>query len=246
VGDVISFEEAFMNRCRKTGASGREAGEGPIRNELEALLAFLGPDRKLAGERYTLIRRRLVRLFEWRSLAFAEDLADEAIIRVARRIAEGVELRSADTFAYVCGVAHLVSNEVLLHRAARERTEPRAEPAQRLPSEFEDELWIALEETSFPELAEELRPLEEGEEIPEMEEIGRAIGEIYGQISKLIAEQPGDPAAKETVRRLRERLRVLQREEAEAMERRFRSQLLFDPRKGRDAIARAERLLGKL
>ncbi len=239
-----------MNRQRKIGASGRKTREEQIRNELEALVAFLGPDRDLAGERYTMIRRRLVRLFEWRGLAFAEDLADETITRVARRIAEGVELRSVDPFAYFCGVAHWVSKE-LLRRAARERAgleapfhakESSAEPMQRVPPELEwEELWSGLEETTFSKPAEELRPLAGGEGIPDMEEIVQEIGDIYGQLSKLVA----DPAAKEAVRQLRERLRALQREEAEAMERQFRSQLLFDPQKGRDALARAERLLSK-
>lgn len=108
------------------------------REELEALLKHLDPDREQAGERYEEIRRRLVRLFEWRGCASPEDLADETINRVARRMAEGVELRSADPYGYFCGVAHLVYKEVL-RRSARERTalesgdwlpEPAEEPAE--------------------------------------------------------------------------------------------------------------------
>ena len=38
---------------------------------------------------------------------------------MARRLAEGVELRSSDPYGYFCGVAHLVYKEVL-RRAARE------------------------------------------------------------------------------------------------------------------------------
>ena len=78
-----------------------------------------------------------------------------------------------------------------------------------------------------------------------MAEIAREIGGIYRQISSATSKQSGNPAAKEAVHQLRERLRALQQEEAEAMERRFRTQLLFDPQKGRDALARAERLLGR-
>ena len=52
-------------------------------------------------------------------LRLPEDLADETINRVARRLAGGVELRSADPYGYFCGVAHLVYKEVL-RRAARE------------------------------------------------------------------------------------------------------------------------------
>jgi DNA-directed RNA polymerase specialized sigma24 family protein len=89
-------------------------------DEFEALLAQLDPDRERAGERYEMIRRKLVRFFEWRGCSGAEDLADETINRVARRLQEGVELRSSDPYGYFCGVAHLVYKEVL-RRASRER-----------------------------------------------------------------------------------------------------------------------------
>jgi RNA polymerase sigma factor (sigma-70 family) len=85
----------------------------------ESLLTQLDPERERAGELYETIRRKLVRLFEWRGCSSPEDLADETINRVARRLAEGVELRSNDPYGYFCGVAHLVYKEVL-RRAARE------------------------------------------------------------------------------------------------------------------------------
>ncbi len=113
----------------------KERPEGLTREGLEALLAHLGPDRNKAGEKYEEIRRRLVRLFEWRGCPSPEDLTDETINRVARRMAEGVELRSADPYGYFCGVAHLVYKEVL-RRANRERTA------------FESDAWL-------PEPAEE-------------------------------------------------------------------------------------------
>lgn len=88
---------------------------------LEALLAHLDPDRDRAGERYEEIRRRLIRLFEWRGCASPEDLADETFNRVARRMAEGVQMKSSDPYGYFCGVAHLYYKEVL-RNALRERT----------------------------------------------------------------------------------------------------------------------------
>jgi DNA-directed RNA polymerase specialized sigma24 family protein len=90
------------------------------REGFDALLASLDPDRDRAAEKYETIRRKLIRLFEWRGCEFPEDLADETINRVARRMAEGVEVRSADPFGYFCGVAHLVYKEVW-RRAAREQ-----------------------------------------------------------------------------------------------------------------------------
>lgn len=90
-----------------------ERSEGLTREALDALLDALGPDREQAGAQYETIRRKLVRLFEWRGCAFPDELADETINRVARRMAGGVELRSSDPFGYFCGVAHLVYKEVL-------------------------------------------------------------------------------------------------------------------------------------
>jgi DNA-directed RNA polymerase specialized sigma24 family protein len=93
---------------------------GLTRESFDLLLAQLGPDRERAGELYEGIRRRLIRLFEWRGCACPEDLADETFNRVARKLAEGVELHSADPYSYFCGVAHLRFKEVS-RSAARER-----------------------------------------------------------------------------------------------------------------------------
>lgn len=104
---------------RGEGASRPERLQGLTPEGFEVLLAQLDPERERAGELYETIRHKLVRLFEWRGCASPEDLADETINRVARRLAEGVELRSSDPYGYFCGVAHLVYKEVL-RRAARE------------------------------------------------------------------------------------------------------------------------------
>jgi len=93
---------------------------GLTKEGLEALLASLGPDLEQAGQRYEQIRRKLIRLFEWRGCASPEDLADETINRVARRLAGGLQVRSDDPYAYFCGVAHLLYKEVL-RQQARER-----------------------------------------------------------------------------------------------------------------------------
>lgn len=98
---------------------GKRDGNGLTPEELEALLAQLHPDRERAAEMYETIRRKLIRLFEWRGCAFPEDLADETINRAARRMAEGVKLHSSDPFGYFCGIAHLLCKEHL-RRAVRE------------------------------------------------------------------------------------------------------------------------------
>jgi DNA-directed RNA polymerase specialized sigma24 family protein len=112
-------------------------GSGMTHEEFEALLAQLDPDRERAGELYVTIRRKLVRLFEWRGCAAPEDLADETMNRVARRLAEGIELRSSDPYGYFCGVAHLLYKESL-RRAAREQR-ILAEGGAWAPVAFDDD-----------------------------------------------------------------------------------------------------------
>jgi RNA polymerase sigma factor (sigma-70 family) len=98
----------------------------------DALMASLGPDRDQAAERYLEIRRNLVRLFEWRGCATPNELADEAINRCAKRIAEGEEIR--DVPSYAIGVARMLLRE-RSHGPGREAPlesvpEPRVTPPE--------------------------------------------------------------------------------------------------------------------
>lgn len=104
--------------------------------EFETLLAQLDPDRERAAEMYELMRRKLVRLFEWRGCPFPEDLTDETLDRVARRLAEGVQPQSS-LYAYVCGVAHLLYKETLRRLSREQRALERGDWPP--PSVEEDE-----------------------------------------------------------------------------------------------------------
>lgn len=112
---------------------------GLTREGFEALLASLGSDPEQAAQRYEQIRRKLIRLFEWRGCACPEDLADETINRVARRMGGGLQVHADDPYAYFCGVAHLLYKEVLRQQARERRVleggDWRPEPA---PAEDEE------------------------------------------------------------------------------------------------------------
>lgn len=86
---------------------------------LEALLDALGPHREHAAKTYERIRSRLVQLFRWRGCREPEELVDETLNRVARKLQEGLEIRAEDPFRYIIGVAHKVFHEVLRHDARR-------------------------------------------------------------------------------------------------------------------------------
>lgn len=128
-------------------------------DDYHRLLALLGSDGN--GERrYGELRARLVRLFEWRGARFPEDLADETLGRVARRLGDGIEIRADDPFRYVCGVAHLVFKESLrrerLNNPLDEAPEPVAQP--ELPDLDPDERVEALR-TCLESLGETQRQL---------------------------------------------------------------------------------------
>ncbi len=80
------------------------------REGLDRFLARLDPDRERAGEKYQNLHRKLVKLFEWRSAPCAENLADEAIDRVIRKLDE-VDIHEVSS--YVLGVAQNVLKESL-------------------------------------------------------------------------------------------------------------------------------------
>jgi DNA-directed RNA polymerase specialized sigma24 family protein len=75
------------------------------------ILPLLDPDPTIAGERYELVRARLIRLFEWHGYGAADELADRTIDRVAGKLASGEIVRSEDVYRYFAGVARLVGLE---------------------------------------------------------------------------------------------------------------------------------------
>lgn len=74
----------------------------------DALLAWLDPDREQAGQKYEDIRRRLIKIFTCRGCATPEDLADESINRVMRRLNDIREEYTGDRALYFFGVANRV------------------------------------------------------------------------------------------------------------------------------------------
>lgn len=83
----------------------------------DTLMAALDHDRDVAGEKYEDLRRRLTDLFAWEGCDQPDELADEALNRLARKLVEGVAIPHLDR--YVFGIARFVVQEDL--RARRNR-----------------------------------------------------------------------------------------------------------------------------
>jgi DNA-directed RNA polymerase specialized sigma24 family protein len=71
----------------------------------EQLLDWLDSEREKAGLKYEDIRLRLIRIFSWRGVNCAEELADDTINRVLSKIATVTPSYSGDPALYFYGVA---------------------------------------------------------------------------------------------------------------------------------------------
>ena len=80
-------------------------------SSFDRFLANLDSDRDRAGQKYEALRNRLVKFFEWRACRFADDLADETLDRVARKVDKGEQIN--DYINYSFGVARLLYLEAV-------------------------------------------------------------------------------------------------------------------------------------
>ena len=100
----------------------------------DALLDWLGPEREQAGQKYELIRKRLIKIFTSRGCYEPEDLADETINRVIKRLNEIEGDFSGDQARYFYGVANKVHLEYL--RRKQVPAPPPPQDSARVEAEF--------------------------------------------------------------------------------------------------------------
>lgn len=109
---------------------------GLTKQEFDQLLAWLDPDPDLAAERYEAIRQRLITIFLSRQCDEAEDLADETINRVAKKVKDLKDDYVGEPARYFHGVAKKVFLEYrrlrnrpiyIIQPASREELEPYLE-----------------------------------------------------------------------------------------------------------------------
>lgn len=103
----------------------------PTQDEFDELLKWLDSDRDRAAERYEQIRRHLIRVFVTRGCTEAEDLADETINRVAKKMPELRAAYVGNPESYFHGVAKNVAHEYLRKRGRAIPTQAEPEPTSR-------------------------------------------------------------------------------------------------------------------
>jgi DNA-directed RNA polymerase specialized sigma24 family protein len=88
------------------------------KSSFDNFLALLDSDRNRAGQKYESLRIKLVKFFEWRACQFADNLADQTLDRVARKIDSGEKID--DYLHYTFGVARFLYMETV-KKNTRER-----------------------------------------------------------------------------------------------------------------------------
>jgi DNA-directed RNA polymerase specialized sigma24 family protein len=124
------------------------------------LLAILDPDPETAGGKYEKLRGRLVKFFELRGSFISDELADETLNRLARKIDEGEEIEK-NVFALSLGIARFVLLESFKRPDNRrmemkELTKVAAPPE---PWEEDDDLWVDCLRECLRGVSEENREL---------------------------------------------------------------------------------------
>lgn len=95
------------------GSSSTRKDWSLTQESFDQLLAWLDPERERAGRKYEEIRRKLIKIFLNRGCQTAEELADETINRVAKRVVDIAPTYSGDPARYFYGVAQKVLREYL-------------------------------------------------------------------------------------------------------------------------------------
>lgn len=76
---------------------------------LQALLSALDQEPSAAAEKYELLRNRLVKFFEWRSIGDSRERADVVLNRIAGNLRAGGTIGELNAYAY--GVARRIALE---------------------------------------------------------------------------------------------------------------------------------------
>lgn len=103
--NIVQYRLSSPNSMNKNWVLTRES--------FEALLAWLDPNREVAGQKYEEIRTRLIKIFACRGCYEPEDLADETINRVTNKLEEIEATFIGERARYFYGVANKVHLEYL-------------------------------------------------------------------------------------------------------------------------------------
>jgi RNA polymerase sigma factor (sigma-70 family) len=102
------------------------------------LLAWLDPDREIAGQKFEVIRAGLIRIFVSKGFSDAEDLADEAINRVMKRLPEIRDTYVGEPVKYFHGVARFIVREMIRRKEVAVEVVPVSSSEEEIHSDEYD------------------------------------------------------------------------------------------------------------
>src|SRR5262245_31369939 len=109
----------------------RQPKQDLTQESLDSLLDWLSGDRETAGREYEKIRVRLIKIFVCRGCRVPEELADETINRVARKVKDIAGNYEGDPSFYFYAVAQRVYLEY-------SKTKPSVLPVTAAPDDHDD------------------------------------------------------------------------------------------------------------
>jgi len=104
----------------------------------DEILAWLNPDRDVAGSIYVQVREDLTKIFTWNRCADPEGLTDEVFDRVAKKVHHLKDSYVGDPKLYFYGVARNLIKEVpkkVKMQTSLQGTEPASDPRHELEQE---------------------------------------------------------------------------------------------------------------
>jgi hypothetical protein len=108
----------------------------------DQLLQWLDSDRQKAGIKYETIRKRLIKIFVCRGSTTPEELADQTINRVARKLPEIRANYVGEPSHYFCGVA----GNILRESFRKDKMPAVRPPTPSMPEPGDDRDYACLEE----------------------------------------------------------------------------------------------------
>ena len=111
----------------------------------EEILAWLNPDREIAGAMYVQLRHDLANLFKWRGLSDREGLTDEVFDRVGRKVHEVSPTYEGDPRLYFLAVANNLVKENI-KKIGKQVSFEDGEAPEPLATESDEEEAVVREE----------------------------------------------------------------------------------------------------
>ncbi len=122
---------------------------------LDRLLTWLDEGRNSEGQRYLEMRRRLASYFDRKNCSTPDELADETLNRVARRLQEDAAIESEIPAKYCYIVARFVfmehlraqeKDEALRHQIQKQQQENNPEREIEIQNEIKEKMLYCLEQ----------------------------------------------------------------------------------------------------